>query len=183
VTVVRSDPSRRRGLAAAAVCVFVALFAAWEAAERVEAAADDRRARAAASVCGVPIGPVVDFARLRLVRQAIVPGVPLPAFLPEGRYTVALSPPSPGTDLPDGIPERIFAGQTDAFREESSPDGGRRIVAEVDIAAPGAFLAPLAPQPSFEPFFAEAEVSWSVSARLRQAASGLRAALAAAPTP
>ena len=129
------------------------------------------------------VGPAVDFARLRLVRQAVVPGVRLPAFLPEGRYTVALSPPRPGAELPAGVPGRIFAGQAGEFREETAPDGARRLVAEIDAPAPGAFLEPVAAPSSFEPFFAEAEISWSVAERLRRAASEIRVALASPPSP
>lgn len=157
--------------------------AAAGAADRAEAQAGSPAARKAAAVCGVPIGPVADFARLRLVRQAIAPGVRLPAFLPEGRYTVSLSPPRPGSFLPESLPERLFACQTGEFREERSPDGERRLVAEVDVPAPGAFLVPLESPSAFTPFFAEAEISWSVPARLREAAAEIRAALAGARTP
>ena len=170
---------------AAAREAIAACEAAAEAAECAEAPTDaeTEAARRAATICGVPVGPAVDFARLRLVRQAIVPGVRLPVFLPEGRYAVALSPRRPDAKLPVSLPGRIFAGQTGEFRKEKSPDGSRRLVADIVVPAPGAFLSPVAAPAAFEPFFAEAEISWSVAARLRRAASEIRAALASSPSP
>lgn len=153
------------------------------AADRAEAPAGSLAARRAASVCGVPLGAVVDFSRLRLVRQAVAPGVRLPAFLPPGRHTVVLAPPRPGASLPESLPERLFAGQAGESREAWSPDGERRLVADVDIPASGAFLVPAAGPSPFKPFFAEVEISWSVAARLREAAAELRTALASDAQP
>ena len=150
---------------------------------RVESSADDREARAAASVGGGPVGPVVDFARLRLVRQAVVPGVPLPVFLPKGRYTIVLSPTRSEAGLPPAVPEHLFVGQLGGFRKELAPNGAHRLVADVDVRDPGAFLVPSGDPSAFTPFFAEVEIAWSVSARLREAASDIQNALGRAKTP
>lgn len=142
---------------------------ALEAADRLSA---EREAlgRTGATLCGVPLGVLDDFARVRTGIQPLLPGGRMPVWLPPGRYELALV-------LRRGseIPARLFEGQAEDFAGGET-DGRTVLRAPLDIAA-GGFLRIAEDAECGGKAAGEAEISWSPVDRTLESAETLRAAL------
>lgn len=147
---------------------------ALAAADRL-AATRSSHSRTAATLCGVPLGVLSDFSRIRLQQAAIVPGTRLPVFLPPGTYSLSLR-----FDLsaPPDLPSRLFASQSSDFVLASLPDEPAVLTASLTLTAP-AFLAldGDSDAPAYPPFSAALELTWSPVDFTLAAADALRAAL------
>jgi hypothetical protein len=150
--------------------------AAAEGAERL-VAERDRLGRAGASICGVPLGVLEDFARLKMGKMQVSPGTRCQAWLPPGRYTVSVALRG---EEPAWIPERLFEGQATDFAVEDMQEGNHRLTASLDVAA-GGFLRVAGEEgeeDGFEPFWADLEIGWSPVDRAAETAEVIRGILA-----
>jgi len=156
----------------------------WREAAREALSAADRLAalpeshgRTDAALCGVPVGIVEDFARIRTERVDVVPGGALPVWLPPGRYDLALTLPG---DAPRSLPARLFEAQTADFAVSASPGGGWDYSAPLDLSRPELLRALSGSDPEdplFTPFEAVAEITWSPVEHTLDAARTLRNAV------
>jgi hypothetical protein len=156
--------------------------AEWAESARTALAACDRLAlvqpsmgRTDATLCGVPVGILADFARLRTGWQLFAPGYPLPVYLPPGRYGMRLV--FHGHGVPD-MPPRLFAVQEGDFAPMRDETGKWTCSTTLDVRE-GQVLHFLDKKDGvvFEPFWAEPEISWSPVDFTLAAAETLRAAL------
>jgi hypothetical protein len=142
---------------------------ALEAAGRL-AAERDALGRTGATLCGVPLGVLEDFARVRSGIRPLVPGGRMPVWLPAGRYGLALS-----FRRDTGIPPRLFEGQTEDFAKEETP-GKVVLRAPLEIAE-GGFLRLRDDADCGGRFSGDIEISWSPIDWTLEAAENVRAAL------
>lgn len=140
--------------------------------------------RSSWTLCGVPVGILSDFARLRMRSCLLASGQVLPVFLPAGQYDVSLDL-SPQFSIQQ-IPPRVFKSQVTDFRPIRDASGKVRLQAALNVRA-GQMLGVMGPQVDrtknaalmFTPFTAEVEVSWSPIGQTLAAAEHLRQALQA----
>lgn len=145
------------------------------AAERLEAERETV-GRAGATLCGVPLGIVEDFARVRMGRVTLEPGAKLPLWLPPGRY--GLSVRVRGGE-PPGMPKRLFAFQTGDFGTGELSGECREWTVPLEVRA-GQFARVAGGSgdgEGFAPFEADLEITWSPVENMAEAAEAIRAAL------
>lgn len=157
--------------------------AEWTAAARTSVetmerllAEREQLGRTGASICGVPLGVVEDFARLKMPHQLMEPGKKLSAWLPPGRYEVSVTA---NVENPSVVPTRLFEGQTDVYAAEDLNDGWWRLTMALDLEN-GQFLHIAGEEGDdyFEPFRANVEICWSPLDRMAETARTIRDALA-----
>ena len=147
----------------------------WSAAATAALAAADRLAaereslgRTGATLCGVPVGILEDFARIKLGNWRVAPGLRLPVWLPPGHYEMSLTiAPS---DLPRPLP-RLFEAQTADDAAHPLDDGRYLLTLPLDVPD-GQFLSVV--RSDFDPFLASVEITWSPVDRSLEAAQHLR---------
>ena len=167
--------------------------AEWEASARKALAAcealplqNGTADRTSVMLCGVPIGILSDFSRVRTRSQLFVPGQVLPVFLPPGRYVVTLDLSSQFTSRQ--VPARLFKSQVSDFELTRDALGKECLRAVLDIrkgqllrvmGSKAELAAAAAGVFPYTPFTGELEISWSPMERTLAVAEELRAALGA----
>jgi hypothetical protein len=179
-----SDDESRVEAFLAAAAAQVPVEDEWANAARRALAAWDRFAgekeslgRTGATFCGVPVGTLGDFARTRLGRRELSPGIRLPVYLPPGRYEVTLPVRSRNPGPP--LPPRIFEAQAEDFVQREEEPGIWTCTASLEVAC-GQMLRMLGndgeDEGLFPPFAADVEISWSPVERTGETAEALRSA-------
>ena len=132
--------------------------------------------RTGAALFGIPLGVAEDFARARMPKEPLLPGWRLPLYLPEGRYqaTVRIDTGCPGAA--DGVPPRLFEGQTEDFRAEAGEEGRWTLRAPIEMRR-GGMLRTVGEEGDFDYFEAEVEVEWNPVERTLAAGEEIRRAL------
>ena len=154
----------------------------WADAARRALAAWDRFAaekeslgRTGATFCGVPAGALCDFARTRLGRRMVSPGLRLPVYLPPGRYEVGVPVQSRQADPP--LLPRLFEGQTEDFRQTEEGPGRWLFTAPLEVTQ-GRMLRVVGNggEELFSPFVSDVTISWSPMERTGETAEAIRSA-------
>ena len=155
----------------------------WEEAAREALAAADRLAadrdalgRTGVTLCGVPLGVVDDFARVRLDTSLREPAEKLPLWLPPGQYSLVLVPRIQG---PLQLPSRLFDVQSADFSPAGDSENGQCLAAPLTVES-GQFLqmAETGDGTCFDAFPYLLEITWSPVDQVLSAAEHLRSVLA-----